>query len=175
MPIFESDRLTFHKFGDDDAPFILELLNDPAFLQHIGDKNVRTLDDARDYMRNGPQASYEKLGFGLSLVRLKDDKTRIGMCGLLKRDTLPHADIGYAFLPQFRGKGYASEATAATVELAKNTLNLDTIVAIVSRENAASIRVLEKLGLRFEKMICLEEGGDECMYFAPISNKMEVQ
>lgn len=169
MPVFKSDRLTFHKFRDDDAPFILELLNDPAFLQHIGDKNVRTLEDARAYMRNGPQASYEKHGFGLYLVRLKNDKTPIGMCGLLQRDALPHADIGYAFLPQFRGKGYASEATAATMDYAKNTLNLNTVIAIVSPENAASIRVLEKLGLRFEKMICLDEGGDECMYFAPLA------
>lgn len=158
-------RLTLRELREADAAFILGLLNDPAWLLHIGDKGVRTLDDARAYIANGPVASHARHGFGLDLVELKADATPIGLCGLIKRDTLPDVDIGYAFLPQFRGAGYAVEAGAAVIEHARDTLALPRLAAIVSPDNHASIRVLEKLGLRFEKLVRMSAGGPETSLF----------
>ncbi len=163
--MIQSERLTLRELRADDASFILELVNDPAWLRHIGDKGVRTLDDARAYIANGPAASHARHGFGLDLVELKTDATPIGLCGLIKRDTLPDVDIGYAFLPQFRGAGYATEAVAAVIEHAKESLGLPRLAAIVSPDNHASIRVLEKLGLRFERMVQMSEGGPETRLF----------
>lgn len=165
MTMIQSERLTLRELRADDAPFILELVNDPAWLRHIGDKGVRTLDDARAYIANGPAASHARHGFGLDLVELKTDATPIGICGLIKRDTLPDVDIGYAFLPQFRGAGYASEAVAAVILHAQESLALPRLAAIVSPDNHASIRVLEKLGLRFERMVRMSEGGPETKLF----------
>ena len=119
--MIHSERLTLRELRDSDAPFILELLNDPAWLLHIGDKGVRTLDDARAYIANGPAASHLRHGFGLDLVELNTDATPIGLCGLIKRDTLQDVDIGYAFLPQFRGAGYAIEACATVLRHAQET------------------------------------------------------
>src|ERR1043166_3210050 len=116
MKVLETDRLLLRWLNDDDAPFILELLNDPSFIRFIGDKGVRTLDDARNYILNGPVASYEKFGYGLYATELKDGSVPIGMCGILKRDTLPHPDIGFAFLPRYWNKGYAFESAAAGVK-----------------------------------------------------------
>ena len=113
MDILETDRLILCKLTPDDAPFILELLNDSAFLRYIGDKGVKTLDDARDYILNGPIDSYGRHGFGLYLTKLKDGDVPIGICGLLKRETLEDVDVGFAFLPQFCGKGYATTAYEA--------------------------------------------------------------
>jgi RimJ/RimL family protein N-acetyltransferase len=139
----------------DDAGFILELLNDPSFIQNIGDRQVRTLEDARGYIQNGPVASYDRHGFGLCLVLLKETNEPIGMCGLIRRDTLDDVDIGYALLPRFWSKGYASEAAQATLAYARDVVGLKRVVAITDPANAGSIRVLEKLGLRFEKMVRL--------------------
>ena len=165
MTTIQSERLTLRALRADDAPFILELVNDPAWLRHIGDKGVHTLDDARAYIANGPVASHARHDFGLDLVELTADATPIGLCGLIKRDTLPDVDVGYAFLPQFRGAGYASEAVAAVIEHARHTLRLPRIAAIVSPDNHASIRVLEKLGLRFEKMVRMSADGPETKLF----------
>ena len=153
MTVFETNRLTVRRLTLDDAPFILELVNDPAWLRHIGDRGVHTVDDARGYLTKGPLASYERFGFGLFLVVRKEDQVSIGMCGLLKRDTLPDVDIGFAYLPPFTRQGYAFEAASATLAYGRSTLGLKRIVAICSPENAASIRLLEKLGLRFERPI----------------------
>lgn len=163
--MIHSERLTLRELRDSDAPFILELLNDPAWLLHIGDKGVHSLDDARTYIANGPAASHARHGFGLDLVELKADATPIGLCGLIKRDTLPDVDIGYAFLPQFRGGGYAFEAGAAVIRHAQETLALPRVAAIVSPDNHASIRLLEKLDLRFEKMIRMSTDGPETKLF----------
>ena len=165
MTTIQSERLNLRALCDADAAFILDLVNDPAWLRHIGDKGVRTLDDARAYITNGPAASHARHGFGLDLVELKSDATPIGLCGLIKRDTLPDVDIGYAFLPQFRGAGYACEAVAAVIEHAQHVLALPRLAAIVSPDNHASIRVLEKLGLRFEKMMQMSEGGPPTKLF----------
>jgi hypothetical protein len=117
MTVLETDRLLLRKFSVADAEFILELLNQPSFLRFIGDKGVRTLADARDYILQGPVASYERHGFGLYLTVLKEGALPIGMCGLLKRESLADVDIGFAFLPRFWAKGYALESALA-LELA---------------------------------------------------------
>jgi len=146
----ETERLMLRAFTADDAEFILTLLNEPSFLQYIGDKKVRNLDDARQYILNGPVASYEKHGFGLCLVELKEPHTPIGMCGLLKRDELPDPDIGFALLPDFWNKGFAFEASTAVLNDARERLNLQRILAITSVDNHASINLLQRLGFRFE-------------------------
>ncbi|MFI4982343.1 MAG: GNAT family N-acetyltransferase, partial [Nevskiales bacterium] len=115
MKVLETERLVLRRLVAEDAPFILELLSDPSWLRFIGDKGVRNLDDARLYIRIGPAAMYARLGHGLYLTELKDGGIPIGLCGLIKRDTLDDVDIGFAFLPQYRGQGYAREAAAATL------------------------------------------------------------
>ena len=152
MIVLETERLILRHFNTDDAPFILTLLNEPAFLRYIGDKKVRTLDDARQYILNGPRASYERHGFGLCQVELKHTHAPIGMCGLLKRDELPDPDIGFAFLPDYRNKGFAFEAAAAVLKDARERLKLNRILAIVNPDNDASIKLLQKLGFTFERV-----------------------
>ena len=145
----------------DDAAFILELLTDPAFMRFVGDRGVRNIEDARNYIVHGPLESYERLGFGLLRVELKDTGVAIGICGLLKRPALDDVDLGFAVLPQFRGAGYAYESAAAVMGHARADLALERIVAIANPANAASIRVLEKIGLRFDRMIRLSAEGPE--------------
>ena len=142
----------------DDAEFMLTLLNEPSFVRNIGDRGVRTIADAESYITAGPLASYERFGFGLYIVQLKRSGASIGICGLLKRETLRDVDIGFAFLPRFWSRGYAFESAAAVREHARNDVGLQRLVAIVDPVNAGSIRVLEKLGFTFERMIRL---GDE--------------
>jgi RimJ/RimL family protein N-acetyltransferase len=155
VTLLETARLSLRQLTNDDALFILELLNEPSFIQNIGDRNVRTIEDARAYILNGPVTSYEKNGFGLCLVVLKETNESIGMCGLIQRDGLEDVDIGYALLPKFWSKGYAIEAARAVKEYAKDVIGLKRLVAIVDPANEGSIRVLEKIGLRYETMIRL--------------------
>jgi len=152
MSPLETQRLIIRELKVDDAQFILTLLNEPSFLRYIGDKEVRNLDDARRYILSGPVASYERHGFGLFRVELKDSHIPIGMCGLLKREELPDPDIGFAFLPDFWNRGYAFEAAAAVLNYARQRLKLDRILAIVNPDNDASIKLLQKLGFKFERM-----------------------
>lgn len=158
MVVLTTERLTIRPIDDADAPFILALLNDPSFIRNIGDRNVRTLDDACEYIRKGPRASYEQHGFGLWLVELKEDATPIGICGLLKRDTLDAPDIGFAYLPAFQSKGYGYEAARAVLDHAREILRLPRVVAIVNADNEPSARLLEKLGMRFERSVRLSDG-----------------
>ena len=151
--VLETGRLTLREIVDDDAPFILELLNDPSFIENIGDRGVRSLDDARAYIRNGPVTSYGHHGFGLWLVELKQGAVPIGMCGLLRRDVLDDVDIGFAYLPAFQSKGYGFEAARAVLDYARDGLRLQRVVAIVNADNEASARLLEKLGMSFERMV----------------------
>ena len=139
-----------------DAPFIQELLNEPSFLRFIGDRGVRTQQDARQYILKGPIASYNRHGFGLCLVFLKETGDPVGMCGLLKRDTLPDADVGFAFLPAHWRQGYAFEAASAVMAWGRSTLGLKRILAITAPDNQPSIALLEKMGMKFEKMTRLE-------------------
>ena len=166
MNVLETDRLILRKLSTDDAGFILELLNEPSFLRFIGDKGVRTLDDAREYILQGPIASYERHGFGLYLTALKEGGVPIGMCGLLKRESLADVDIGFAFLPAFWSRGYALESASAVKAYGLNTLGLKRIVAITNPDNEASIKLLEKIGLKYERMIRMSEDGPEIKLFA---------
>lgn len=149
--ILDTGRLSLRRFALSDAPFIVELLNDPAFIRFIADRGVRTEDDARNYLQTGPLASYAQFGFGLFLVSLRTDSTPIGMCGLLKRPELDDADIGFAFLPAYCAKGYAYEIAAALLSVARGHFGVERVVAIVNHDNAASIRLLQRLGFAFEK------------------------
>ena len=155
MTGLETERLFLRQFTVDDAQFILTLLNEPSFIRYIGDKKVRNVDDARQYILNVPVTSYERHGFGLCLVELKESNTPIGMCGLLKRDELADPDIGFAFLPDFWNKGFAFEASTAVLNDARERLRLERILAITSLDNEASIKLLERLGFKFEKLINL--------------------
>lgn len=166
LKILETERLLLRQFSTDDAEFILELLNEPSFIQNIGDRGVRTLADASSYILNGPVASYSQNGFGLYLVALKETSESIGMCGLIKRAGLDDVDIGYAFLPEFWSKGYAVESALAVKAYAKNAIGLHRIVAITDPANAGSIRVIEKIGLKFERMIKLSDDDIELKLFA---------
>ena len=149
MKILDTERLQLRTITLDDAPFYLELVNDPAFIEYIGDRGIRTLEAAREAIANGPIPMQVTLGHSLYVVELKAGHTPIGMCGLIKRDTLKEVDIGYAFLPQYRGQGYAYEAAAAVFAYAP-TIGLKRLLAIASPSNAGSISLLCKLGLRFQ-------------------------
>ncbi len=164
--VFETARLVLRRLTVDDAPFILELLNDPAWLEFIGDKGVRTLDAARDYLRKGPIAMYERHGFGLYLVELKRNHIPIGMCGLIKRDSLADVDIGFAFLPDYRGQGHACESAAAMLVHGNRDFGLKRIVAIASPGNAKSTALLEKLGMKAEKAVKLDGQDHDVVLYA---------
>ncbi|MVT09415.1 GNAT family N-acetyltransferase [Chitinophaga tropicalis] len=166
MLIAETARLYVRYFTLDDAPFILQLLNSPTWLTFIGDRKVRSLDDARNYLVNGPIASYDRYGFGLYLVALKEGNKSIGMSGLIKRDGLDDVDVGFALHPDYEGQGYAYEATAAVMDYGRHTLQLPRIVAITTEENKHSIALLQKIGLHHEKMILLPGNEREYMYFS---------
>jgi ribosomal-protein-alanine N-acetyltransferase len=160
-----TDRLRLRHVTTNDTAFLVELLNDPSFLTNIGDRGVRSGADAIGYVESGPGASYRKNGFGLYLVETKDGATPLGLCGLVRRDTLPDVDIGFAFLPQFHGQGYAYEAARATVDEARDRVKLRRLVAIVKPGNLPSSRLLVKLGLKFERMIRLPHDPLELEYY----------
>lgn len=155
--VVTTERLALRRFELNDAPFVIELVNEPGWLQHIGDKGVRTIEDAHRYLRAGPLESYSKHGFGMYLVERKADAAPIGMCGLVKRDALEHVDIGFAFLARVGRQGYAHEAATAVVGLAK-TLGLPKLLAITTPTNYASQNVLRKIGLRFDREITMPAG-----------------
>jgi RimJ/RimL family protein N-acetyltransferase len=165
--IIQSARLNLRELELDDAQFILELLNEAGFLRFIGDKGVRTLADARDYILKGPMDSYRSFGFGLYLTSLRDGAAPIGICGLVKREVLADVDVGFAFLARYWSKGYATEAAAAVLSYGRNTLGLGRIVAITAPDNRGSIAVLEKIGLRLEGRIKLAEDGAELKLYGP--------
>jgi len=167
MNVLETERLNLRKLRIDDAPFMLGLLNEPSFIENIGDRGVRTMEGARQYIATGAIASYEQHGFGLYLVELKDTAVPIGICGLVKRPFLENADVGFAFLPQFWSQGYALESASAVKRYAREQLGIDRVVAIVSPGNEPSIRLLHKLGLRFECMIETHPPGDRAALFTP--------
>jgi RimJ/RimL family protein N-acetyltransferase len=166
MKVLETERLILRWQSIDDADFVLGLLNEPSWLRFIGDRGVRTVEDARAYILKGPVAMYERFGFGLFLTELKEEGVPIGICGLVKRDFLDDVDVGFAFLPEFWGRGYAYEAASAVMEYGKSALGLKRIVAITAQDNHSSIRLLEKLGLSFERLIRSPGEGPEIKLFA---------
>jgi [ribosomal protein S5]-alanine N-acetyltransferase len=166
LKTLETERLILRPLAEDDALFMLELLNEPSYIQNIGDRKVRTVDGAKVHITKGPLVSYVANGFGLSLVRLKETAESIGICGLIKRDTVENVDIGYAFLPRFWSKGYAVESAVAVKKFAREEIGLKRIVAITNPDNWGSIHVLEKFGMTFEKMIRLSENDIELKLFS---------
>ncbi len=166
MPAIETDRLILRRLTEADAGFVLELLNDAAFIQNIGDRGVRTVEDARAYIRAGPAASYAAHGFGLYAVERKEAPGPIGICGLLIRGGLDAPDLGFAFLAPHRARGYATEAARAVLAEARGPLGLDRILAITAPGNAASENVLRKLAFRFERTVALAQGAPEVCLFS---------
>jgi RimJ/RimL family protein N-acetyltransferase len=156
MRVLETDRLDLRELEPRDAAFVLELVNDPAWLRYIGDRGIRTLDDAGNYILKGPRDMYARLGFGLWLAATKSGEA-VGMCGLLRREGLDDVDIGFAFLAAHRRMGYAYEAAAAVLGYAKHVLKLPRVVAITAPDNDISARLLGKLGFRFERVLALPD------------------
>jgi len=163
MKVLETERLVLRHLTLDDAEFILGLVNEPSWLRYIGDRGVRTIEDARQYLRTGPLASYQQFGFGLYLIEQKESGVPVGICGLLQRETLDDVDVGFALLPQFWRKGYAFESAAAVIEHGRDDFGLRRVVAITSPDNHGSIQLLEKLGFHFERR--LGEGDSEVKLF----------
>ena len=167
MSVIRTARLSLRELIVEDAAFIMELLNEAGFLRHIGDKGVRNLADARNYIQQGPIESYQRHGFGLYAACLRDDAAAapLGMCGLVKREGLPDPDLGYAFLQRHWARGYAVESAAAVFDYGVHTLKLPRILAITSPDNPGSIRVLEKVGLKFDRLIRLMNDKHEVQLF----------
>jgi RimJ/RimL family protein N-acetyltransferase len=159
MIVLRTQRLVLRELTLDDASFMLGLLNEPSFLSNIGDKGVRTIEEARKFLLEGPIASYRRNGFGHYMVELREQQP-IGTCGLINREFIGEIDVGFALLPAFWSHGYASEAATAVMEYGRTTLGIKRIVAVVSPHNTASIRVLEKLGLRYSGPTQLAADGD---------------
>ena len=159
--VLETERLTLRRLSVDDAEFMLRLLNEPSFVQNIGDKGVRTIEEARAYIQNGPVASYKEFGFGLWLVEIKHSGSPIGICGVLKRAALEDADLGYALVPEYWSQGYALEAASAVMDYAGRMLGLRRLAAIVNHDNQSSLRLLRKMGFTFAGMIRLSSESEE--------------
>lgn len=153
MIVLETARLRLRHLTAEDAAFILELLNEPAWHRFIGDRGVRTLDSARAYIATGPAAMQARWGFSLGAVVLKETGTAIGICGLIRRDTLPEVDLGFALLERWWGRGYAHEIAAAVLHHGRDVLKIPRIVAVTAPDNARSAHLLEKLGFHFERLI----------------------
>ena len=166
MPVLETKRLVLREQSEADSAFILRLLTEPSFIRHVGDKGVRTIEDARRYILNGPVESYRRFGFGLYLVEARFSGEPMGICGLIQRENLEDVDVGFAFVPEFWSRGFAFEAASAVLAHARDTLGLERVVAIVSPGNKASVKLLEKLGMKFERMIQLSDDEPEIQLFA---------
>jgi len=159
-------RLVLRRFTEDDAPFVLALLNDPDWLRFIGDNGVNSLDEARAYLRDGPLAMYERCGFGLLAVDLPGAGNPVGMCGLIRRPGVPDVDLGYAFLPAYRGQGFAREAASATLAHGHGPVGLRRIVAFTAPDNARSARLLVAIGMRLERTTSLPGSRDLLLLYA---------
>ena len=153
MKILETERTILREINENDAEFILDLLNQPSFIKYIGDKNVKTVEKAEEVIENVYRKGYRDFGYGLYIVELKTDKTPMGFCGFVRRKGLPAADIGFAFLPQFEKKGYAFETASAVLRYGKEKLNFLRVFAITTQKNESSIKLLKKLGFAFDKLV----------------------
>jgi RimJ/RimL family protein N-acetyltransferase len=166
MKIAETERLLISKLSLEDAPFFLELVNSPNWLKYIGDRHLKTVKDAEDYLANGTLKSYLDNGFGFYKLELKENNKPIGTCGLIKRDQLEEVDLGFAFLGEFEGLGFGYEASLAILKLAKDEFHLKKLVAITLPINSRSIKLLEKLGFAYEKRVIPFEDNEELLLFA---------
>jgi ribosomal-protein-alanine N-acetyltransferase len=158
-----TQRLIIRRLRDDDAPFMRELMNEPGWLSHIGDRGVRTDDDARAYIRRAAVEPHERLGFSLGCVELRESGERLGICGLVQRDALPAPDLGFAFLARHEGRGFAREAAAACLDQAHAELGLERVVAITSASNDRALRLLRALGFTDEGTVALGTGRAELL------------
>lgn len=165
-PVLETARLRLRLLGPGDAAFILELVNDAAWLRFIGDKGVATREDAARYIAEGPAASYAAHGFGLWAVERKAGGGPLGICGLIRRAELADVDLGFAFLERHRGRGYAREAATACLEHGRSAHGLERIVAITLPDNAASIGVLRSAGMSWERRVRLGGRAEELELYA---------
>ncbi len=170
MKILETERLILREIEESDDEFMLDLLNQPSFIKYIGDRNVRSLEEARAFIESRYRQSYRDNGFGLYAVEIKDTNTAIGMCGFVRRDSLPDADIGFAFLPQFERKGYALEAARAVMEYGREELGLKRVLAITTQDNESSGRLLDKLGFKFDGLITQPNDTEELKLFSISQN-----
>ena len=166
MIVGRTERLCLRELTADDAAFIMELVNEPAWLRFIGDRKVHSLDDARGYIARGPVTSYDRNGFGLWAVELSATGEAIGLCGLVRRQALEHVDLGFAFLSRHWGHGYAREAAAAVVERAREAFHLARLVAITDLENLPSQKVLSSVGFRYDRLIHWSETGEDLALYA---------
>ncbi|NVK52364.1 MAG: GNAT family N-acetyltransferase [Flavobacteriaceae bacterium] len=164
----KSNRLLLEEFTKNDASFFYELVNEPDWKQYIGDRQIHTIHDAENYLLNKIIPTYQKLGFGFYIVRLKDSKTPIGMCGLIKRDWMDYVDIGYAFLAQFRGKGYAIEASITVKKHAKTVLGIAQLAAITNVNNERSGNLLKKLGFEYNRLISYPGEESKCKLYLEV-------
>jgi RimJ/RimL family protein N-acetyltransferase len=153
--LLETDRLSINEFTLADVEFIIQLLNSPGWIKYIGDRGVKTTEDAINYLKSGPLKSYSQHGFGLYRVELKNENKPIGMCGLLKREALEFPDLGFAFLEEYEGAGYAMESASAILSFARQHLNISTLLAITLPDNAKSVRLLMSLGFEFVRNIIM--------------------
>lgn len=171
MKILETERLIVREIVESDDEFILDLLNQPSFIKYIGDRNVRNAEQTREFIENRFRKSYAENGFGLYLVLTKENQLPIGISGFVKRDTLPDADIGFAFLPQFERKGYALESAAELMKYGRKVLKLNRVLAITTQNNHSSVKLLGKLGFEFERLIKLPHDEQELKLFSYESEK----
>ncbi|HMG66102.1 MAG TPA: GNAT family N-acetyltransferase [Chitinophagaceae bacterium] len=161
MEIIKTKRLILKPFTTGDTEFILELLNTEGWIKNIGDRNVKTTEEAKNYLKNGPLKSYELNGFGLYLVQLNEGGTSIGMCGFVKRDYLDHPDIGFAFLPEYIGKGYAFEIATRIIEYGLMELEFEKIFAITLPQNSSSVKLIERIGFTYDKNFITNDTNEE--------------
>lgn len=167
MIVAETERLILSKVTLEDAPFFLELMNTPHWLKYIGDRNIKSIQDAEETITSRHLESYKNHGFGFYKVLLKAESHKtIGIAGLIKRDELEEVDIGFGFLPDYEGQGFGFEASVAVMQLAKEVFHIKKLVAITNLENHNSIKLLEKLGLIFEKKVNPFDEDKELLLFA---------
>lgn len=157
--VLETKRLLIRPLGPDDGLFILRLFNDPSFLEYIGDRGLRTAEEARAYIEGGPMESRTRLGFALDLVEDRLSGEPLGICGLVKRPVLDDPDLGFAYLPPWRGRGYAREAAEAVIDDARGRLGLKRLGAVVDGRNSPSIDLLTRLGFCRQGTVRLVEEG----------------
>ena len=166
MKILETERTILREVAETDASFILDLLNHPAFIRYIGDRKVRSVEQAREYIESRFTGSYKQFGFGMWVIELKADNTPIGVCGFVRREKLPDADIGFALLSRFEKKGYGFETAAAAMRYGSEELNLERVLAITSQDNEASGKLLGKLGFKFDGLIKISDDAEEAKLFS---------
>ena len=165
MKILETERLVLRQLTEADAAFFMKLANTPSWLKYIGDRNIKSIEASKKYLRDGSIKSYKERGFGFYMVELQENNDLLGVCGLIKRDTLEDVDIGFAFMPEAEGKGFGYESAYSVLNYAKNKLKINRIIAITVPENERSIGLIKKIGLTYEKMVKLEDDGEDLMQF----------